>query len=42
MVSDTLNVESMGAAYLDWGVGSAGAGVLRRGLAEEAWTFGAE
>jgi len=42
MTSDTLSFDMRGAAYLNWGVGSAGARVLGRGLAEGVWTCGAE
>src|SRR5882672_4990088 len=42
IMSDVLTFDLMGATYLNWGVGSAGVGVLGRGLTEGAWTFGAE
>jgi len=36
MMSDALTFDLMGAMYLNWGVGSASAGVLGSGLAEGA------
>jgi len=42
MTSDPLIFDLTDATYLNWGVGSAGVGMLGRGLAKGVWTFGAK